>query len=236
MAENEINDALKSEKEKLLAEIKNHYSGVEDDNQDNISSEQNDNTEGSELSKDNPSGAGDMNLDAEETNDGPIVMKAAEPLPKYGKGFIFVPISIGVTILAILLGHIKPITSGIPSATWLRYTYIAFGAVLIFFGIKLIVDALSACSINENLQMGRLVTTGIYNKTRNPVYAGVLMLCTAALFISGNAFMYIFPIALYFFLKILMEKTEELLLEERFGDTYREYRSKTYMFFPIPKK
>ncbi|MBR6834862.1 MAG: hypothetical protein IKM72_02515, partial [Oscillospiraceae bacterium] len=63
-------------------------------------------------------------------------MKKAEPLPKYGKGFILVPIVIVLTIIGIVLGHINPITNGIPSAAWVRYLYIGFGAVILFLGIR----------------------------------------------------------------------------------------------------
>ena len=162
-------------------------------------------------------------------------MQVAEPLPKYGSGFKFVPIISVITVIAVVLGHIPPITSGIPTAAWLRYTYIGFGVIFLFFGIKLIVDAVSTCSINENLQMGKLVTTGIYSRTRNPIYAGVLIICTAALFFSGNAFMYFLPIVYYFILSGLMKATEEPFLEERFGATYRDYRTSTYMFVPFKK-
>ena len=166
----------------------------------------------------------------------PVVTKVAAPLPKFGPGFKFVPITIIITAAACVLGHIKPITYGIPGAAWLRYTYIGFGVILLILGIKLIVDALANSALNENLQMGKLITTGIYSKTRNPVYGGVIFICTAALFFSGNAFMYILPIAYWIFLTKLMQATEEPLLEERFGEEYRDYRRNTYRFVPISKK
>ena len=83
--------------------------------------------------------------------------------------------------------------------------------------------------------MGKLVTSGIYSKTRNPIYAGVLLICTAALFISGNAFMYLLPIAYWIFLTRLMQITEEPLLRVKFGEEYEAYFKKTYRFIPIKK-
>ncbi|MCR5104942.1 MAG: isoprenylcysteine carboxylmethyltransferase family protein [Eubacterium sp.] len=164
-----------------------------------------------------------------------IVMKKAEPLPKYGKGFILVPIVIVLTIIGIVLGHINPITNGIPSAAWVRYLYIGFGAVILFLGIRLIVDAINVCAINENILMGRLVTTGIYSKTRNPEYVGLIFICTSLLFFSGNTFMYILPIIYYVLLTVIMKKTEEPLLAERFGADYENYMASTNRFAPIPK-
>ena len=161
-----------------------------------------------------------------------LVIKASTPLPKYGKGFVFVPVIVVTTIIACVLGHIKPITYGIPSAMWVRYLYIGFGVIALFIGIKLIVEATAGSVINENLQMGKLVTTGIYSKTRNPIYGGYIFICTSALFFSGNAFMYALLIIYWVFLKEFMKKTEEVLLEQRFGDAYTKYRDKTNVFFP----
>ena len=233
----EENPGLTDEKKKILEEIKAQYSGqsLESDSNTGDSEPEEIKAEDSETTQIIPPDITEEELE-EAVNTPPVVMQVSEPLPKYGSGFKFIPIICGITVLAIILGHIKPITSGIPSAVWLRYTYIGFGTIFLFLGIKLIVDAVSGCSINENLQMGKLVTNGIYARTRNPIYAGVLIICTAALFYSGNAFMYILPVVYYFILSFLMKSTEEQLLEERFGDVYREYRRNTYMFVPFKKK
>ena len=58
--------------------------------------------------------------------------------------------------------------------------------------------------------------TGPYAKTRNPQYTGLIFICTALLFFSGNAFMYILPIGFYIFLTKLMQNTEEVILSIRF--------------------
>ena len=116
-----------------------------------------------------------------------------------------------------------------------RYIYIGFGALLIAAALILIVNAINDSDILTNAQMGKLVTTGIYSKTRNPMYAGVLFACTGALFISGNAFMYALPILYWLFLTVLVQKTEEPLLLNRFEDEYKEYMENTYRVFPLPK-
>ena len=172
------------------------------------------------------------NLDISE----PVVMKVSKPMPKYGQGGIFIPITIGVTILGIVLGHIKPITRGIPSAAWVRYLYIAFGVVILFFGIKLIVDSNAVSAISENVRLGKIVTTGAYSKTRNPQYTGLIFICTALLFFSGNAFMYILPIGFYIFLTKLMQNTEEVILSLRFKEEYEEYKKRTNRIIPIKKR
>ncbi|HBZ03348.1 MAG TPA: hypothetical protein DEO83_06000 [Lachnospiraceae bacterium] len=233
---NDSNDSIQSEKDKLLAEIRAEFSG-EDAAQESLSE---DTSDESDTNTDEPTSQKEYTLPSDEEleesiNSNPVVMKVSTPLPKYGSGFKYVPIITGITVVAIILGHIKPITYGIPSAAWLRYTYIGFGVLTLIIGIKFIVDALVNCALNENLRMGKLVTTGIYSKTRNPVYGGVLLICTAALFISGNAFMYVLPILYWVLLTKMMQTTEEPMLKLRFKNEYEEYCRKTYRFVPFTK-
>ena len=86
--------------------------------------------------------------------------------------------------------------------------------------------------IFENIMLGKLVTTGIYSKTRNPMYGGIIIACTGALFISGNAFMYVLPVAYWGFLSVYMKRTEEVILKARFGEKYIDYRNHVNLFIP----
>ena len=220
MADQEMN-ATQKEKEALLNEFLGSKNG----------------------DSDNPDGVGEKVEEAvqKEENDPldtsqPVVIKASTPLPKYGDGGKFIPITIGVTILAIVLGHINPIAKGMPASAWVRYLYIGFGVVFLFFGIKLIVESNTVAGIDENVRIGKLVTIGPYAKTRNPQYTGLIFICTALLFFSGNTFMYILPIGYYIFLTILMKRTEEPLLQLRFGKAYLDYCEKTRRIIPIKKR
>ncbi len=174
--------------------------------------------------------------DLESSYNETISITAKEPLPKYGKCFAFVPIACGTTLLAVILGHIPPINMGIPSNSTIRYIYIGFGCLLAVLALLLIVNAIAEAHIYENIQMGKLVTTGVYSKTRNPIYSGVIFGCTGILFISGNAFMYVLPIIYWFLLTYMLINTEEVILRRRFGQDYKEYMQKTNRIAPIPKR
>ena len=174
--------------------------------------------------------------DLESSYNETISSTAKEPLPKYGKCFAFVPIACGTTLLAVILGHIPPINMGIPSNSTIRYIYIGFGCLLAVLALLLIVNAIAEAHIYENIQMGKLVTTGVYSKTRNPIYSGVIFGCTGILFISGNAFMYVLPIIYWFLLTYMLINTEEVILRRRFGQDYKEYMQNTNRIAPIPKR
>jgi len=77
----------------------------------------------------------------------------------------------------------------------------------------------------------RLVTTGIYSYIRHPMYASVILFCTAMLgthlnCINGLVFA---VLLLDLWLKL---RHEERLLSERFPE-YRDYQNRTKMIIPF---
>ena len=231
--ETEVQDEkLAAEKEALLNEIKQTY-GIEVPKEE-AEEVVDDAVETAKETAEEPGELTDENL--ESSYNETISITAKEPLPKYGKCFVFVPIACGTTLLAVILGHIPPINMGIPSNSTIRYIYIGFGCLLAVLALLLIVNAIAEAHIYENIQMGKLVTTGVYSKTRNPIYAGVIFGCTGILFISGNAFMYVLPIIYWFLLTYMLINTEEVILRRRFGQDYKEYMQKTNRIAPIPKR
>ncbi len=243
-------EKIKSEKEKLLAEILNKDTDDTPDSEDqtvvintdyDIPIEYSDSTSDSKADNADESDNGkdaDNSKDADKDSeyDNKVIIASGEPIPKYTKSVIIVPVAVVLTILGVILGQMDAFKSGIPSASWLRYTYIGFGVVILFFGIKLLTDSIIDESAFTQMQMGKLITTGIYSKTRNPMYGGVILICTAALFFSGNAFMYVLPPLYVFIMFILDNKYEEQLLLERFEDEYKKYRRTTRILLPISKK
>ena len=80
-----------------------------------------------------------------------------------------------------------------------------------------------------------LISEGIYNFIRHPMYTGFIMFSLAVSLISSNLLLIIFSIlvALPF---PWMARKEEDMLTEQFGDEYREYMARTGRFFPPIRK
>lgn len=71
-----------------------------------------------------------------------------------------------------------------------------------------------------------LQTTGIYSRTRNPMYLGLVLLYTGLAFLTGNWWTLILLPFLVIVVDFFMIRPEEKYLERRFGNSYLEYRKK----------
>jgi protein-S-isoprenylcysteine O-methyltransferase Ste14 len=77
----------------------------------------------------------------------------------------------------------------------------------------------------------RLVTWGPYKYVRHPFYAGMLIgVIAIELVVLSNLVFILLPLSIL--VEILITNGEERQLEEQYGDEYREFKKRTWRFFP----
>ncbi|MBI5123256.1 isoprenylcysteine carboxylmethyltransferase family protein [Candidatus Roizmanbacteria bacterium] len=78
----------------------------------------------------------------------------------------------------------------------------------------------------------KLITKGIYQYVRHPIYGGLILMPTGALLVSGS-FTFIAGLIIMLFATEIFAKREEKLLTKHFGRKYIEYKKTTKKFIPF---
>jgi protein-S-isoprenylcysteine O-methyltransferase Ste14 len=91
--------------------------------------------------------------------------------------------------------------------------------------------------ITARLQLGKafsvtpqakeLVTLGLYSRIRNPIYIFVLVMWLG-LIMALHLYWLFVPFSLLLVLQVVRGRREARLLEEKFGQTYLDYRKRTW--------
>lgn len=82
-------------------------------------------------------------------------------------------------------------------------------------------------SFSISAQAKGLVTHGLYSKIQNPVYVfGGIFIAAVIVFIGRPLWLLVFLVLIP--MQVMRIRAERRVLEEKFGDAYREYRKRTW--------
>ena len=76
-------------------------------------------------------------------------------------------------------------------------------------------------------KVNKLVTSGIYKYSRNPMYLGMILIIISTSIFYLNYYSVVTPFIFYFWINRFQIKREEIFLKEKFGKEYLSYMSKT---------
>ena len=76
-------------------------------------------------------------------------------------------------------------------------------------------------------KVNKLITSGIYKYSRNPMYLGLLLIVISTSIFYLNIFSITTPFLFYYWINRFQIKREEIFLTEKFGEEYISYKTKT---------
>ncbi|MFW9856936.1 MAG: methyltransferase family protein [Candidatus Thorarchaeota archaeon] len=109
------------------------------------------------------------------------------------------------------------------------FPHTLFGIIVIASGITLDIWAVLEnynTTIDFNGKATRLVTTGPFQISRNPIYFGGVILSLGIAILLGSLITFVFPAALLWILNRYYIPFEERNLENTFGEEYLKYKQK----------
>lgn len=85
---------------------------------------------------------------------------------------------------------------------------------------------------NKQIYASRLVRGGVYGLTRNPMYAGNVLIALGVTMAAGSPLIYAVVLPLFLFVYQAIIAAEETYLRRRFGREYDEYCASVNRFLP----
>jgi protein-S-isoprenylcysteine O-methyltransferase Ste14 len=130
---------------------------------------------------------------------------------------VWLPVPVGLWALGVLFAKAPH--------DWLRWLGFFF-ALVGFVGVILSRYTLGR-SFSVVPKATALVTNGIYSRIRNPIYISGMFCVAGALLMLRLRYLWI-VFLLVIPIQIIRARREAEVLEAKFGDAYREYRSRTW--------
>lgn len=130
-------------------------------------------------------------------------------------------------VTGIVLNRILPITVGVSISQLSRYVLggiIVVGAVSVLGVWSVVLFRKKGQSENPWKPTPKIECTGPFSVTRNPMYLQMVLVCIGLAILLGNWWILALTPAVVWGLRYLAIDPEEAYLEEKFGETYREYK------------
>lgn len=159
-----------------------------------------------------------MDRDRQQSNDTKIAGVIARP------PFLF----LGALALGALCDYLLPLPFVVPGTDLVHWIV---GGALILIGLGVFIAGIRGFSRAGTPVQGYkptrvLVTTGIYGRTRNPIYLGMFLMYGGIGLAAQSPWVLLITVPLAITIRYGVVGREEAYLAQRFGDEYRRYKSR----------
>ncbi len=157
------------------------------------------------------------------------------PLVEILPGSIFV-LTFCVALVLVVLGHLGSIIADFDFPLWTRWSAFVLG----LSGV--LVTVLSQHQMGDAWRIGvdqeevtELKTRGVYARTRNPIYFGILLFWIGLCLTFSNLWLWLCAGVCWVCIELIVRKIEEPYLEKVHGESFRDYATKTNRYLPVSK-
>jgi len=82
-------------------------------------------------------------------------------------------------------------------------------------------------TVKPGQESKKLIITGPYKYSRNPMYLGMLLILLGVSCFLGSAISFLSPLAFYLIMNFKFIPLEEKMLQQKFGQQFTEYKKQT---------
>lgn len=109
------------------------------------------------------------------------------------------------------------------------------GFILMFVATRIWWLSVVKSDIDTSIQNNELKTTGIYARTRNPIYFSWWLCGIGSILTMHNVWLLILLPIQWVILTVVIRNTEEKWLYELHGEAYKDYCARVNRWFPLKK-
>ncbi len=108
--------------------------------------------------------------------------------------------------------------------TWIAFSILGIAGIIGILGVIEFARKSTTVNPHKPQNTNKLVTSGIYRISRNPMYLALVLALLSMVFYWGNVYL-LFPIPLFiWYMNRFQIQPEEEMMTQKFGEEFMEYK------------
>ena len=137
------------------------------------------------------------------------------------------PILVLILVVSSFLSSKKIDVIHIPNQTLTSILILLIGILILIIPVSKFIKSKTTIDPIKFKKVNKLVTSGIYKYSRNPMYLGLLLIVISSSILYLNIYSVTTPMIFYYWINRFQIKREEIFLTEKFGKEYLLYMTRT---------
>ena len=137
------------------------------------------------------------------------------------------PLIVLILIISIFFSSKKIDLINIPFQLEISFFILSLGILVFINPVLKFIKSKTTINPIQFEETNRLVTSGIFKYSRNPMYLGMLMIIISTSIFYLNIYSILTPFLFILWINKFQIKREEVFLTKKFGKEYLSYKNKT---------